>query len=73
MDDFGMFNIPVMSVDHYAALGLKRENDPNIEDIRNAYRHLALQWHPERNKGTAKRGAADLKFIEVGGFRHASK
>ncbi|CAE7176251.1 unnamed protein product [Rhizoctonia solani] len=65
MDDFGMFNIPVMSVDHYAALGLKRENDPNIEDIRNAYRHLALQWHPERNKGTAKRGAADLKFIEI--------
>ncbi|CAE6532966.1 unnamed protein product [Rhizoctonia solani] len=65
MDDFGMFNIPVMSVDHYDALGLKRQNDPNIEDIQNAYRHLALQWHPERNKGTAKRETAALKFIEI--------
>ncbi|ELU44172.1 DnaJ domain-containing protein [Rhizoctonia solani AG-1 IA] len=65
MDDFGMFNIPVMSVDHYQALGLKRENDPNIDDIQNAYRHLALQWHPERNKGTAKRETAALKFIEI--------
>lgn len=60
-----MFNIPVMSVDHYDALGLKRENDPNMEDIQNAYRHLALQWHPERNKGTAKRETAALKFIEI--------
>ncbi|CAE6363587.1 unnamed protein product [Rhizoctonia solani] len=65
MDDFGMFNIPVMSVDHYQALGLRRENDPNIDDIQNAYRHLALQWHPERNKGTAKRETAALKFIEI--------
>ncbi|KAH7341335.1 hypothetical protein B0J17DRAFT_646150 [Rhizoctonia solani] len=65
MDDFGMFNIPIMSVDHYDALGLKRQNDPNIEDIQNAYRHLALHWHPERNKGTAKRETAALKFIEI--------
>ncbi|CAE6385354.1 unnamed protein product [Rhizoctonia solani] len=65
MDDFGMFNIPVMSIDHYDALGLKRENEPGMEEIQNAYRHLALQWHPERNKGTAKRETAALKFIEI--------
>ncbi|CAE6459723.1 unnamed protein product [Rhizoctonia solani] len=65
MDDFGMFNIPVMSVDHYDALGLKRENEPGIEEIQNAYRHLALHWHPERNKGTMKRETAALKFIEI--------
>jgi hypothetical protein len=33
----------------------------------------ALQWHPERNKGTAKRETAALKFIEVGIFVNASK
>ncbi|KAF8753283.1 DnaJ protein [Rhizoctonia solani] len=64
MDDWDV-QYTVMSVDHYQALGLKRENDPNIDDIQNAYRHLALQWHPERNKGTAKRETAALKFIEI--------
>jgi curved DNA-binding protein CbpA len=43
MDDFGMFNIPVINLDYYAALGLKRENDPSIEDIQAAYRHLVSQ------------------------------
>lgn len=35
-----MFNIPVINLDYYDALGLKREDDPSIEQIQGAYRHL---------------------------------
>ncbi|KAF8599557.1 DnaJ-domain-containing protein [Ceratobasidium sp. AG-I] len=63
--DFDMFNIPVINLDYYDALGLKREDDPTMEQIQAAYRHLALQWHPERNKTSSKRETASLKFIEI--------
>ncbi|KAG8704439.1 DnaJ sub B member 2, partial [Ceratobasidium sp. 394] len=63
--DFDMFNIPVFNLDHYGALGLKKEADPTVEEIQAAYRHLALQWHPERNKDLGKRETASLKFVEI--------
>ncbi|KAG8738616.1 hypothetical protein FRC10_006648 [Ceratobasidium sp. 414] len=63
--DFDMFNIPVINLDHYGALGLKKEVDPTVEEIQAAYRHLALQWHPERNKDLGKRETASLKFVEI--------
>ncbi|QRV90144.1 DnaJ domain protein [Ceratobasidium sp. AG-Ba] len=63
--DFDMFNIPVINLNYYDALGLKEEDDPTVEEIQAAYRHLALQWHPERNKDLGKRETASLKFVEI--------
>ena len=38
--------------DYYAALGLTPEAAE--EEIRKAYRRLALQWHPDRNAGDTR-------------------
>lgn len=45
--------------DYYEILGLPR--DASAEDVKKAYRRLALEYHPDRNKST---GAAD-RFKEV--------
>ncbi|KAB5588248.1 DnaJ domain-containing protein [Ceratobasidium theobromae] len=62
MDDFGTSNRPATDLDHYGALGLKRENDPTIEDIQAAYRHLTLQFHAGRNNPTIERETAALNL-----------
>jgi len=46
--------------DYYAALGLTPEAAE--EEIRKAYRRLALQWHPDRNSGDAR---AAERFKEI--------
>jgi DnaJ-class molecular chaperone len=46
--------------DYYATLGLPAE--ATEEDIRRAYRRLALQWHPDRNAGDAR---AAERFVEI--------
>ena len=38
--------------DYYAALGLA--SAATEEEVRKAYRRLALQWHPDRNAGEAR-------------------
>ena len=46
--------------DYYATLGLAR--DASADDIKKAYRKLAMQHHPDRNPGDK---AAEGKFKEA--------
>ena len=46
--------------DFYATLGVAR--DATADDLKKAYRKLAMQFHPDRNPGDA---AAEAKFKEV--------
>jgi len=46
--------------DYYATLGVARE--AGAEDLKKAYRKLAMQHHPDRNPGNKQ---AEAKFKEV--------
>jgi molecular chaperone DnaJ len=46
--------------DFYAVLGVPR--DASEDDIKQAYRRLAMQWHPDRNAGAKE---AEEKFKEI--------
>ncbi|MFH0847184.1 MAG: DnaJ domain-containing protein [Chloroflexota bacterium] len=50
-----------MDKDYYAILGVPR--DASQEDIKKAYRSLAMQFHPDRNPG--KEQWANDKFKEI--------
>ncbi|MEZ5963537.1 MAG: J domain-containing protein [Planctomycetota bacterium] len=48
--------------DYYAVLGVAR--DAGADDIKRAYRKLALQWHPDRHKEDEK-AEAEAKFKRI--------
>lgn len=50
-----------MEKDYYGILGLKK--DASEDDIKKAYRKLALKWHPDRN--TNDKEKAETKFKEI--------
>ena len=46
----------------YAALGLNKNGNPSQNEIKKAYRKMAMENHPDKNKGNA---GAEEKFKEI--------
>ena len=51
------------SSSHYDTLGVSR--DASLEEIRKAYRKLALRWHPDKCRDVP-REEAERKFVRIG-------
>jgi len=51
----------IEEVDYYELLGVQR--DANTEEIRKAYRKLALRWHPDKNPGQEEEAATVFKSV----------
>jgi curved DNA-binding protein CbpA len=53
---------PGTEPDHYQTLGVSRDASP--EEIRAAYKRLAVRWHPDKNAGDKDR--AEVMFKQIG-------
>lgn len=51
-----------MTYNLYTALGLSRNNNPSQNEIKKAYKKMAMENHPDKNKGNTK---AEDKFKEI--------
>lgn len=49
--------------DYYKILGVPR--NANKKDITNAYRKLALEWHPDKFEGEEDKKVAQAKFMDI--------
>ena len=47
---------------HYDTLGVERR--ASVQEIRSAYRKLALRWHPDKNP-SCDRDEAERRFVEI--------
>ncbi|XP_063114128.1 dnaJ homolog subfamily C member 21 [Cavia porcellus] len=48
---------------HYEALGVRR--DASEEELKKAYRKLALKWHPDKNMDNVAEAAEQFKLIQA--------
>ena len=58
-----------MGVDYYKILQVDR--NVNDEDLKKAYRKLAMKWHPDKNPNNKKE--ADAKFKQIAEAYEVSK
>ena len=50
-----------MSADYYSVLKVGR--NASEDDLKRAYRRLAMKWHPDKNPGNKKEAEANFKQI----------
>ena len=50
-----------MSADYYSVL--KVGKNASDDDLKRAYRRMAMKWHPDKNPGNKKEAEANFKQI----------